>query len=96
MKVRQLIWAGTAAYAAYHLVSRRQDIALWLKQSRQDLEETRQNRARVQNNLARVQQLLPLIERAGTDLAYKLQVFQKETQAHLEQIPYLQDREKGD
>lgn len=89
MKLRTLIWAGATAYASFKLVSNRKEIAQEYKETKTLTDQAKASLANIQKNLDFIQSQVPVLEKVGADLSYKLQVFQKETEAHLAQMPLL-------
>lgn len=92
MKLRHLIWAGAAAYAGWQLISKRHELARDFRDGKAALNKVHQSWITVQHNLDRVVQQIPVLEETAADLGYKVQVFQKETEARLAQLPHRQSK----
>ncbi len=93
MALKHLIWAGASAYTAYHLVRNGKELAQLFKDSQLTVEEAGESWRTIQQNLDSIQQQVPALKKAGADLRYRVKLFQKETEAHLAQIPFLQTKD---
>lgn len=87
MKIRHLIWLGAGAYAGYKLYNKRHILKEDFRLTKASFDQVQDDWTKVQHNLTKVTQQLPVLETVISDLGYKTQVFQKEMEARLAQMP---------
>lgn len=90
MKLRQLLWAGTAAYLTYYLVKNRETIKKEALETKELTQEATGQVKDIQAQIAFIQSQIPKVTEMAKDLGNKAQQLQHEADIRMKQMPLLQ------
>lgn len=90
MKLRQLLWAGTAAYLTYHLVKNRETLKKEALETKELTQEATGQVKDIQAQIAFIQSQIPKVTEMAKDLGNKAQQLQHEADIRMKQMPLLQ------
>ncbi|MET3558233.1 hypothetical protein ABID29_001353 [Streptococcus rupicaprae] len=95
MKLRRLLWTGTAAYLAYQAIKHRKTIKREALETKALADEAGAHLKDIKSQIAFIQSQIPKVTEMAKDLNYKAQIFQGEVAARTEQMPLLQKDESS-
>lgn len=86
MKLKNLIFTGLLANAAYQLYKNKDQIRAKLQTSQAAISQGKSSLTRAQNQLQDLKDQVPELKKAQDKLNYKLRVFKEETHPHTEAL----------
>ncbi|EHJ52603.1 hypothetical protein [Streptococcus macacae] len=94
MKIKTFIFSGIAGASLFCLYKNREKLKTSYKADKKHLKQAKADIENIKGNLDFLQSQEKTLRQLGQDLAYKLRVFQADSQAHLSEIQHIADKYK--
>ncbi|MDW5564905.1 hypothetical protein [Streptococcus mutans] len=86
MKIKTFILSSLLGAGLYQMYYKRKDIKTSFKESKTHYDKAKFDLNNIKENLAIIKQQKEKIQAINQDLTYKIRVFQKESQSHMDEI----------
>ena len=86
MKIKTFILSSLLGVGLYQMYYKRKDIKTSFKESKTHYDKAKFDLNNIKENLAIIEQQKEKIQAINQDLTYKIRVFQKESQSHMDEI----------
>lgn len=86
MKIKPFIISSLLSAGAVLLFSKKESIITELTDTKNNIDKSKDSLSKIKQNLSLIQEQQPILKDVSDDLNYKLRVFNKDTQAHINEI----------